>query len=335
MEKKETQNQYKKESTSIFSLFSSEEKPNLLPRRIKSDPLPVSTFSLQLFSEQNMTNDPLIEMNDIQEMKQNNDIGSNNVLLNSNSYGFKGRSPYVASSDIQNVLNKTFSNIITNYENNNNSSPKIINGFIFTELKDKIFEYRCSVCNFIAHDNGDLHKHLILNNHFILPKKYKKGHKSKIFHKPNNASRLNQTFIFPLSKHKKYSDKKIICKHCSKRFESNYALNSHLNAHKYKCDICYKLFNNKEDLLEHKHILEQRNKEMNSPFKKKRNKFYKGHAKDAENKIEIDDWEEVQSSKKEKIKEKKNTIGESYAFIDNDENIDFNKMIKVNDGINF
>ena len=140
--------------------------------------------------------------------------------------------------------------------------------------------------------------------------------------------------MFSINKPKKYSDKKIICKHCFKRFESNYALNSHLNAHKYKCDICYKLFNNKEDLMEHKHIVEERENEINSPVKKKRNKFFKEKFKLEKNKIEIDDWEEASSSKKENKKEsKKNEFGESYAFIEgNDENIDFNRMIKIDDG---
>ena len=87
--------------------------------------------------------------------------------------------------------------------------------------------------------------------------------------------------------------------------------------------------------MEHKHIVEERENEINSPVKKKRNKFFKEKFKLEKNKIEIDDWEEASSSKKEKKKEnKKNEFGESYAFIEgNDENIDFNRMIKINDGI--
>ena len=196
-------------------------------------------------------------------------------------------------------------------------------------MKDKVFEYRCSVCNFVANSNTELRKHLTLSKHYIFPKKNKKGNKSKNFHKQEN--RLNQTFIFSMNKPKKYFEKKIVCKHCSKRFESNYALNSHLNAHKYKCDVCYKLFNNREDLLEHKHNMEDRCN-YNSPSKKKSNKYYK----EPKNKIEIDDWEDVMSNKKEKRKDNKkdNEIGESYVFIeDNIENIDFNRMVKINDGI--
>ena len=70
----------------------------------------------------------------------------------------------------------------------------------------------------------------------------------------------------------------------------------------------------------------------NSPSKKKSNKYYK----EPKNKIEIDDWEDVMSNKKEKRKDNKkdNEIGESYVFIeDNIENIDFNRMVKINDGI--
>ena len=47
------------------------------------------------------------------------------------------------------------------YNNKIDSKQKIINGFIFTELKDKVFEYRCSVCNYVAHDNSELYKHFI------------------------------------------------------------------------------------------------------------------------------------------------------------------------------
>ena len=335
MQTKETQDQYKKEITSLFSLFSLDDNLNIHPRRVKSDPIPVSNFSFDYFHDNNKLNEPSPDIKHIPDVnpdiKSNENSNNTNVLLSNNSYGFKGRSPYVSSSNnnINNTFKKTFNNNIINNEHKIISKQKIINGFIFTELKDKVFEYRCSVCNFIAHDNGELHKHLAINKHFILPKKYKKNNKPKPYHKTDN-NRLNQTFMFSMNKPKKYFDKKIICKHCSKRFESNYSLNSHLNAHKYKCDICFKLFNNKEDLLEHNHDLEVRDKEMDSPIKKKRNKFYK-----EKNKIEIDDWEEVQSNKKEKRKEsKKSELGESYVFIEeNDENIDFNRMVKINDEI--
>ena len=328
MEIKEAQDQFKNEFTSVLSLFGSEEHINIHPRRVKSDPLPMPKFSFQYFSDKNTLNNPLPETNLNQYnpgIDSNDDVHNNtSMLITTNSYGFIGRSPYVTSSNINNNINSK--NNIKDENINPNINEKIINGFIFTELKDKVFEYRCSVCNFVAHANGELHKHLALNKHFILPKKYKKNNKSKAFHKSENSNRLNQTFMFSMNKHKKYSDKKLTCKHCSKRFESNYALNSHLNAHKYKCDICYKLFNNKEDLEEHKHDLEEK-EEMNSPIKKKRNKFHKEQFRE-KNKIEIDDWEEVLSNKKDK-KIKKEEIGESYAFVDNDENIDFNKMVKI------
>ena len=273
METKEPQKQFKKDTSSILSLFASNSLPNIHERRIKSDPKQLTNLSFK-----NTLNESVHEYNP--EAKVNET--QNEILLSTNTYGFKGRSPYVSSSNanIKNInnisLNRTHNDIFDfdNTDNDNdNSNQRIINGFIFTELKDKVFEYRCSVCNFIAHSNSELYKHLAENKHFILPKKHKKN-KAKVFHKQEN-NRLNQTFMFSMTKPKKYSEKKIICKHCFKRFESNYALNSHLNAHKYKCDICYKLFNNKEDLMEHKHIMEERNNEINSPVKKKRNKFFK------------------------------------------------------------
>ena len=328
MEPKEPQEQYKKENASILSLFSSEDLPNTHQRRAKSDPIPVSNFSFQFFSDKNMSDEPLPEYS--REIKSSEN--PNKGLLSTNSYGFKGRSPYASSSNtsINIINNDTLSSInddIFSTSSNTNSNEKIINGFIFTELKDKVLEYRCSVCNFVTNSNSELHKHLAINKHFIFPKKYKKNNKSKVYHKPEN-NRLNQTFMFSANKTKKYSDKKIICKHCSKRFESNYALNSHLNAHRFKCDICYKLFNNKEDLLEHKHNVEEREDDFHSPIKKKRNRYYR----EERNKIEIDDWEEVSSCKIEKKKEKKKEeIGESYAFIEGDENLDFNKMVKISD----
>ena len=320
-----------KETNSVLSLFSSDNQPIIHQRRIKSASLLLDKISSEYFSDKNeLKGENIINMPNI-ECKENPDvpimkvIEKGNLLLNSNSYGFKGRSPYVSNTNTR----PKGTNSNTNNTNNSkmNSNQKIINGFIFTELKDKVFEYRCSVCNFVAHANGELHKHLTMNNHFILPKKNKKN-KSKNYHKQEN--RLNQTFMFSMNKPKKYFEKKIVCKHCSKRFESNYALNSHLNAHKYKCDVCYKLFNNREDLLEHKHNMEDKC-HFNSPLKKKSNKYYK----EPKNKIEIDDWEDMLSNKKEKKKEnKKNELVESYAFIeDNDENLDFNRMVKITDGI--
>ena len=320
-----------KETNSVLSLFSSDNQPIIHQRRIKSASLLLDKISSEYFSDKNeLKGENIIDMPNI-ECKENPDvpivkvIEKGNLLLNSNSYGFKGRSPYVSNANTR----PKGTNSNTNNTNNSkmNSNQKIINGFIFTELKDKVFEYRCSVCNFVAHANGELHKHLTMNKHFILPKKNKKN-KSKNYH--NQENRLNQTFMFSMNKPKKYFEKKIVCKHCSKRFESNYALNSHLNAHKYKCDVCYKLFNNREDLLEHKHNMEDKC-HFNSPLKKKSNKYYK----EPKNKIEIDDWEDMLSNKKENKKEnKKNELGESYAFIeDNDENLDFNRMVKITDGI--
>ena len=330
MESTESQENNIKESHEELSLFSSFIHPIIHQRNIKSAPELTNKLSLDYFFDKNETRE---ENNTSNEFKTNPDVSvattleSGNMLLNSNTYGFKGRSPYVINT---NIYPKVSNNNANNSNNPKiNPSQKIINGFIFTELKDKVFEYRCSVCNFVANSNTELRKHLTLSKHYIFPKKNKKGNKSKNFHKQEN--RLNQTFMFSMNKPKKYFEKKIVCKHCSKRFESNYALNSHLNAHKYKCDVCYKLFNNREDLLEHKHNMEDRCN-YNSPSKKKSNKYYK----EPKNKIEIDDWEDVMSNKKEKRKDNKkdNEIGESYVFIeDNIENIDFNRMVKINDGI--
>ena len=320
-----------KEPNPVLSLFFSDIHPIIHHRKFKSASLPID----KLYSENFLDKNDIKEENIIDipspEFKENSDIPivkvieKGNILLNSNSYGFKGRSPYVSNTNTRPKLTNSNTNITNNSKMNSNQT--IINGFIFTELKDKIFEYRCSVCNFVAHANGELHKHLTTSKHFIFPKKNKKN-KSKNFHKQEN--RLNQTFMFSVNKPKKYFEKKLVCKHCSKRFESNYALNSHLNAHKYKCDVCYKLFNNREDLLEHKQNMEDKCN-FNSPLKKKSNKYYK----EPKNKIEIDDWEDVLCNKKEKKKEnKKNELGESYAFIEeNDENLDFNRMVKITDGI--
>ena len=321
-----------KDSNQVISLFSSDIHPMIHQRKIKSASLSIDKLSSEYFSDKNEVKKENIIDNPKPEYKENPDVSivkvieKGNILLNSNSYGFKGRSPYVPNTNTRpKVTNSTTNNNTNNPKMNSNQT--IINGFIFTELKDKVFEYRCSVCNFVAHANGELHKHLTISKHFIFPKKNKKN-KSKNFRKQEN--RLNQTFMFSMNKPKKYFDKKLVCKHCSKRFESNYALNSHLNAHKYKCDVCYKLFNNIEDLLEHKHNMEDKCN-FNSPLKKKSNKYYK----EPKNKIEIDDWEDVLSNKKEKKKEnKKSELGESYAFIeDNDENLDFNRMVKITDGI--
>jgi len=340
MEPKEPQEQYKKENASILSLFSSEDLPNTHQRRAKSDPIPVSNFSFQFFSDKNMSDEPLPEYS--REIKSSEN--PNKGLLSTNSYGFKGRSPYASSSNtsINIINNDTLSSInddIFSTSSNTNSNEKIINGFIFTELKDKVLEYRCSVCNFVTNSNSELHKHLAINKHFIFPKKYKKNNKSKVYHKQEN-NRLNQTFMFTTNKTKKYSDKKIICKHCSKRFESNYALNSHLNAHRFKCDICYKLFNNKEDLINHKHSEKISQECFESLYDiKKSNKHMKKEYKSPTKKMEIDDWEDVSSNKKDKWESddeinKNDDFEKSYAFIeDSDENFDFNKMVKVNDNI--
>ena len=198
-----------KETNSVLSLFSSDNQPIIHQRRIKSASLLLDKISSEYFPDKNeLKGENIIDMPNI-ECKENPDvpivkvIEKGNLLLNSNSYGFKGRSPYVSNANTR----PKGTNSNTNNTNNSkmNSNQKIINGFIFTELKDKVFEYRCSVCNFVAHANGELHKHLTMHNHFILPKKNKKN-KSKNYHKQEN--RLNQTFMFSMNKPKKYLEKK-------------------------------------------------------------------------------------------------------------------------------
>ena len=331
MNSKEIKDPINKENPAGLSLLAKEYIPTYIRRRVKSEPIPNSNFSFLYTNNSNDNtplNNPSCEDKNDKKISELKNECYENLILSANSYGFKGRSPYTSSTNA-NSLNEINSSI---YNNKIDSKQKRINGFIFTELKDKVFEYRCSVCNYVAHDNSELYKHLVERKHFIYPRKNKKGKKQKMFH---SESRLNQTFVYSSNKSNKFYEKKLICQHCSKKFESNYALNTHLNAHKFKCDICFKLFNHKEDLIEHKHNIEkERGLDIkNSPIKKKNYKYKKefGVKKD---KIEIDDWEEVSSNKKEKIKEKNNELEESYVFIeDNDENIDFNKMIKINDGI--
>lgn len=291
--------------------------------------------------------------NDNDNYNNNNPINKSHMSLNffnSNFYGFKGRSPY-ATPNLNNIVNNSI-NINNNIKNNNKNNAKNntkndiigkVNAInknqkrgdtaLITQLKDKILEYRCSVCNFIATENEELHKHLVLKKHFTFPKKMKKLKKPKIFFKIENKN--NQSFMYSISKsfnHKKIFDKKIICRYCSKKFDSIYSLNCHLNAHNYRCDNCYKLFNNKEDLIKHNEM------ELIYSFKKinlNKKKEFKSPGKKV--KMEIDDWEEISSNKKERWESdeelsKNNDIEQSYAFIeDSDDNFDFNKMVKIND----
>lgn len=279
---------------------------------------------------------------------QNNSQLSIN-LLNMNNYGFKGRSPYTNINTNLSSINdkkekKDHINYISSNKNllNSNQDTKRINGFILSELKDKILEYKCSICNFKCNDRDELRNHLAIKKHFTFPKKLKKGKKNmmknKTFYK--NETKNNQSFMYSLMKqNKKPFDKKITCRHCSKKFDSLYALNSHLNAHKYKCEICFKLFNNKEDLIKHKHCEQNTEDDFESLYEVKKMSKYKKEYKSPPRKpkMEIDDWEEISSSKNEKWDSedeinKNDDFEKSYVFIeDSDENFDFNKMVKVND----
>ena len=279
--------------------------------------------------------------NNIQSNETNNQTAQN--FLNSNFFGFKGRSPY----SIPNFNNMINNNVNINKKNNNvkkenNKSNKINpknnpsavtksqkknETALVTQLKDKILEYRCSVCNFVANEYDELHKHLIIKKHLIL-KKTTKGKKKKYFYKKEN--KLNQTLMYPSKINKKIIANKIVCRYCGKKFDSIYGLNAHLNAHKYKCEICNKLFNTKEELMKHNDMESLYNLKKCDMYNKKNN----GKSPKKE-KMEIDDWEEISSNKKEKYESdeeiNKNDFEQSYVFIgDNDENFDFNKMIRIN-----
>ena len=282
------------------------------------------------------------------------DINNNQIcpnFLNFNIYGFKGRSPYASpnvnniitnSSNLKNINANNNSNNIksqkTNQKQNqnqtnknqNNKNQKRIEAALITQLKDKVLEYRCSVCNFITTESEELHKHLFTKKHYTFPKKAKKFKNKKIFYK--NENKINQTFIYTVNKIKKNNyEKRIFCRHCGKKFDSMHGLNAHLNAHKYKCEKCYRLFNSKEELMRHHNTELIYNAKPNKFVKKKE---YKSPGK--KTKTEIDDWEEISSNKKEKLESdeeiSKFDLEQSYAFIeDNDENYDFNKMIKIKD----
>ncbi len=296
--------------------------------------------------------------NSINQKNDGNEI-SNLLSLNffnSTFYGFKGRSPY-ASPNLNNIISSSVNmnmnnNIKNNIKNNKNISKNMIKNdnsgsrkmnqmnknkkvgeaTLITQLKDKILEYRCSLCNFVTTENEELHKHLALKKHFTFPKKLKKMKKTKIFYKYDN--KINQSFMFSMAKSyniKKNYEKKIICRHCNKKFDTIYALNCHLNAHKYKCDNCFKLFNNKEDLLRHNEMELLYNFKKLNIHNKRENK-----SPGKKEKLEIDDWEEISSNKKERWESdeesnRNNDFEQSYAFIeDTDENFDFNKMVRIN-----
>ena len=291
--------------------------------------------------------------NSIQSNKSNNltpiptPTPTTQNFLNSNFFGFKGRSPYSIpnlnnminnNTNAKNNINKKNNtkkennkpNKISQKNNTNtiNKNQKKNDTALVTQLKDKILEYRCSVCNFVANEYEELHNHLIIKNHLIL-KKITKGKKKKYFYKKEN--KLNQTLMYSCKINKKNLEKKSFCKHCGKKFDSLYGLNAHLNAHKYKCEICLKLFNTKEELMKHNEMELYNIKKFDMCNKKN---DFKSPGKKV--KMEIDDWEEISSNKKEKYESdediNKNDFEQSYVFIgDNDENFDFNKMIKIND----
>jgi transcription elongation factor Elf1 len=176
---------------------------------------------------------------------------------------------------------------------NDNNSKNFIKG-----LKYSNFEY-----SYETHINANNHRHFS----FIGPKM--------------NKLKVNDNNL----------EKKLFCKHCGKKFDSKFGLNAHLNMHKYKCELCYKSFNTKDELMKHYDIESFYifRKENNYNIKKD-NKFNRKKVK-----MEINGWEDVPSKKElcksdEKIYKK--DFDQSYAFIDDsDEYLDFNKMVKIND----
>lgn len=341
------------EQKSIFNINSNIDRDNNQHMKNASNDSFIAHQDSQIKQKKNKNEkdyyQSLNEVKIIEQIKQSskitNQISQN--FMNFNFYGFKGRSPY-ASPNINNMINNNSSNnnINNNNKNKNNKSQKTnqkqnqnqINknqkrneAALITQLKDKILEYRCSVCSFVANESQELHEHLALKNHYTFPKKMEKNKKQKVFYKLEN--KLNQTFIFSMNKiNKKNFGKKIYCRHCGKKFDSMHGLNAHLNAHKYKCELCHKLFNSKEELTRHNHMVFFYNNKKGNMFNKKRD--YKSPGKKV--KMVIDDWEDISSNKKEKWESdeesNKNDFEQSYAFIGgNDENFDFNKMVKIND----
>ena len=354
-------NLFEKSPQKLSSNFQEDLFPNIdHHQKSKSDPTPISDINSNSNSEIDDNSKYMIEDNPINQQKikshffekstdknKLNEITQSNPInkktsadfINENIYGFKGRSPY-ANPNVNNMINLSNNNTGNNSKNNSNKSQKNnskVNlnplnktqkkneAALVTQLKDKILEYRCSICDFVATESIELHKHLSSKKHYTFPKKIKKNKKPKIFHKSDN--KINQTFVYSMSK---LSKKNFFCRHCGKKFDSFHGLNAHLNAHKYKCDICHKLFNSREELMRHNHNpnFYYDNKKISS-FKKKE---YKSPGKKA--KTEIDDWEEISSNKKEKWESDeeitKNDFEQSYAFVeDSDENFDFNKMIKI------
>ena len=145
--------------------------------------------NLESYNETDKKNKNIFQSNE-----SNNQTAQN--FLNSNFFGFKGRSPYSIpnfNNMINNNVNINKKNINAKKENNKSNkinpknNPNTMNKgqkknetVLVSQLKDKILEYRCSVCNFVANEYDELHKHLIIKKHLIL-KKTTKGKKKKDF----------------------------------------------------------------------------------------------------------------------------------------------------------
>ena len=116
----------------------------------------------------------------------------------------------------------------------------------------------------------------------------------------------------------KKNKKHFFCKFCGIKFDSTFALNIHLNAHRHICNIYNRLFNFQKGLKRFNH----NNGYCCENLKKNPHKKYDNQRK----KPQIN---KAKGKNDEKINEN-NDFEESYAFIeDNEGNFDFNKMVKI------
>ena len=188
-------------------------------------------------------------------------------------------------------------NSVNNAENNGTKKNK-------TKPIKNLIKYRCSKCDFVTTESEEFNRHLSDNNHYSFPKEIIE----------NNFYKLNNKTNFMYKKNKKH----FFCKYCGLKFDSTFALNAHLNAHRHICSIYNRLFNFQKGSMRcnHNNGFCYENLKKN-PHKKYDNQRKKPQLKKAK-------WKND-----EKINEN-NDFEESYAFIeDNEDNFDFNKMVKI------
>ena len=171
-------------------------------------------------------------------------------------------------------------------------------------ISKNLIKYRCCKCDFISLESEEFNRHLSEKNHYSFPKEILE----------NNFYELNNKINFKYKKNKKH----FFCKYCGIKFDSTFELNAHLNAHRHICNIYNRIFNFKKGFKRYNH----NNGFCCENLKKNQYKIYDNQRKKPQlnkEKLKID----------EKIGEN-NDFEESYAFIDdNEDNFDFNKMIKI------